>query len=89
MTYWAAHWQLRRDLGPARNHPCVDCGRPALDWSLSPWASNVHIGERISHGRTIPAAYSLNLGDYEPRCRACHTTLDNRTRKHRTMALAA
>lgn len=87
-SYWAAHWQLRRDLGPAKHHPCTDCPRPAADWSLNPWAQHPRLGQRIIRGRTIPAAYSMHTNDYAPRCKSCHIKLDRRTNKTTTTIAA-
>lgn len=32
--YWTKHSRVRHARGPAKVHPCADCGAPARDWSL-------------------------------------------------------
>lgn len=32
-TYFSNHGRLKYQRGSASAHPCVDCGKPARDWS--------------------------------------------------------
>lgn len=73
VRYSTAHWRIRKSKGSANDHSCVDCGGAAEQWSLMHIAQDVltEVGGQ-SDGKT----YSLNIDDYEPRCRPCHTLFD-------------
>ena len=73
-TYGAIHRRLGRERGPARDYPCVDCGRAAEAWS---YARPDPVDERADR-RGCP--YSLDLSRYDPRCRSCHVRLDGHGR---------
>ena len=59
-------------------HACVDCGQPALDWSLRHDAYPTY---EDSDGR-----YALQVSSYEPRCRSCHTRYDGKVASLGTLA---
>jgi hypothetical protein len=69
------HKRLVRDGGPARNHPCVDCGNPAKDWSHDclTWENTAQ--EILNrHGKRL--VFSTDQSAYHPRCKPCHNRLD-------------
>lgn len=72
-SYTAVHLRLRVERGPARSHPCVDCGEVAHDWSYN--------GRDENCVRSPRGVYSVNLDNYDPRCRCCHRQYDARMRK--------
>lgn len=70
LTYKGMHLRVKRHRGRASQNPCVDCGASAADWSC-----------RHDAGHTVDDAgryYSLNVEDYDPRCKACHARYDSR-----------
>lgn len=67
--YIAAHDRVRALLGSASDHPCIDCGGRAKDWSYAYGAPN----ERMD-SRHVP--YSPDPSYYFPRCRSCHKKHD-------------
>lgn len=72
-TYQAVHLRLRHQRGPARNHPCIDCGKTARHWAYD----NSGIAEQCA-----PRGwrYSTDLTRYEPRCVPCHRRHDDAAR---------
>lgn len=64
--YWSSHQRVKALRGPARAHPCADCGAPACDWSYD----GADPDERIDPDRGY--RYSLDPGHYRARCRSCH-----------------
>ena len=81
MPTWAAiHKRLFRTYGPARDRPCVDCGRSADEWSYRGGSPNELIG-RV--GRFM-CAYTEDLSYYEPRCTSCHRKFDGAGSRPRT-----
>ena len=72
-SYAAVHLRLRTERGPARTHPCVDCGEGAHDWSYN--------GLDEHEVRSPRGVYSVNPNNYDPRCRSCHRQYDARMRK--------
>lgn len=78
VDYAGAHDRVKVARGPAKLHPCVDCGARARDWSYD----QLDPGELIAqndHGRGC--AYSLNVSHYQPRCKPCHAAFDAPSRK--------
>jgi hypothetical protein len=73
VSYRAAHKRLDRDRGRAAEHTCVDCDQAAEHWSFVPNAREI-LYEVVNGSK---CEYSLNQGDYEPRCRECHWVFDN------------
>lgn len=70
--YAAAHWRVRKERGAARQHSCVDCGQQAVDWSLRNDAVSLRNGMHCQ----IEMTYSVDVMEYDPRCRPCHKTYD-------------
>ncbi|WP_203757236.1 hypothetical protein [Cellulomonas chitinilytica] len=70
-SYDAWHDRLGVQLGSAREHACVDCGRPARHWSL-----DVPLDDPRT--LTTPGGYRyvLDTDAYRPRCPACHAAHD-------------
>ena len=72
-SYNTAHSRLRRQRGPAAQHPCTDCGDPAAEWSLA----HERAGERqLVDPRHPGSPFSLDTSDYDARCRRCHARYD-------------
>jgi hypothetical protein len=69
------HKRLVRDRGPAKSHPCVDCGGPAKDWSHDclTW-ENTTQEIRNRHGKRL--VFSTDPAAYHARCQPCHSHLD-------------
>lgn len=73
--YFNVHHWLSIDRGPARRHPCVDCGNRATSWSYDNADPDELIDYTVStSGRGI--RYSANINHYEPRCGTCHKQFD-------------
>ena len=60
------HKALRAERGSASAHPCVDCGKPAKEWS---WDK----GSGDNFGNS---AFGDSFDEYSPRCQSCHRRLD-------------
>ncbi|ANN16228.1 hypothetical protein SD37_11630 [Amycolatopsis orientalis] len=69
ITYSAAHLRVIAARGRADAHACLDCGSPAAEWSYTHRDPNELYAP---DGRP----YSLDIQQYEPRCRNCHRNLD-------------
>lgn len=67
--YSAAHRRVREALGRARNHPCVDCGGSASQWSYDHADGDEMVG-------IDGYAYSAHPDHYDPRCVPCHKRFD-------------
>lgn len=76
VEYRAAHIRVDTARGKSKEHDCVDCGGKASEWSLSDEAQHVHYS-REKDG----AIYSLNVYDYQARCRPCHRKYDGWSRE--------
>lgn len=67
---WKAHREfhdrLRKERGSASDHPCVDCGKPAQEWS---WDN----GSSEDYGTK---AIGKSFDEYSPRCKSCHRIKD-------------
>lgn len=81
-TVGAMHRRVRKAKGAARGHQCVDCGARADEWSYNNADPNELLGE--DHGSQL--AYSLDVANYEPRCRSCHRQFDAEERRRRNAA---
>ena len=70
ITYTAAHLRVQNAKGRAAEHPCIECGRVAKDWSYQGCAheSLTEKGMR----------FCAHPDHYEPRCRKCHRAFDRR-----------
>lgn len=68
VTYAGAHLRIRAVRGPASEHGCIDCGRPAAHWSYD---------RSDPHERAGPdGPYSTDSQHYQPRCVPCHKRFD-------------
>lgn len=65
----AAHDRVRSRRGPARTHPCIDCGLPAAHWSYDHADPKELIDER---GNPM----SADPNHYQARCVPCHKRFD-------------
>lgn len=72
-TYDGVHRRIRTANGPARDHACADCAQPANEWSLNVIPDDPQTWTTPAGYRVV---YSLNIGDYVPRCWSCHRTRD-------------
>ncbi|UOE45283.1 hypothetical protein [Agromyces larvae] len=69
-SYHQAHEHVNTLRGPARDHACRACGRPAQQWSFN--------RRDHEHERVTPEGWpwSPDPGDYEPLCVSCHKRAD-------------
>lgn len=67
--YVPTHSLLRRTRGPAADLTCVDCGKPANEWSYGGGDPGEVTDDK---GRT----FTRNLAAYSPRCFRCHRHFD-------------
>ena len=74
VTYVGAHCRVKRLRGSARDHTCIDCGRPAADWSYD------HADPNEKHCAQGP--YSPDPDHYDPRCKRCHNRFDHGHHDH-------
>lgn len=74
VLYSGVHIRLRRLLGSARNHRCVTCGDPALNWAYD----HKDPDERQSEF----GPYSLDPSHYRPMCARCHKRFDLTLKTH-------
>lgn len=70
VKYRAAHVRVAQEFGRAREHQCVDCGRPAHHWSYT------HTDDDPLIDGPTGLPYSLDTVHYEPRCASCHARYD-------------
>ncbi len=75
-TYLAAHQRVYVLRGKAKQHQCK-CGKPAIDWAYNHSGIEEAVGDW--YGRQ--ATFSLDPNQYEPLCRSCHKTTDNRYKR--------
>ncbi|MCV7358495.1 hypothetical protein [Mycolicibacterium fluoranthenivorans] len=84
-SYSAVHARVQNARGRARRHACIDCGRPARQWSY----------DHADPAELVDARgmeYSTDPTHYDPRCNPCHRAFDSAYRKQgipRLHALAA
>lgn len=69
-TYETVHIRVKLQRGPARNYPCVSCGKQARDWAYDHTDPN----ERSDPNGSRP--YSLDLDCYRAMCVPCHRAFD-------------
>lgn len=67
-TYTAMHLRVRKARGRAAEHLCIDCRRPAAQWSYD----RADPDQRQS----AEGPYSVRIEHYEPRCVPCHKRFD-------------
>ena len=60
------HDLLRAEKGPASDHSCVDCDKPAQEWSWDK-GSGENFGTK---------SFGDSFDEYSPRCRSCHRKMD-------------
>jgi len=81
-TFASVHKKLGRTRGAARNFSCADCGGRAVEWSYNhrdPDEITGRIGASV-------VLYSLDLANYDPRCRSCHRKFDGAGDRERNAA---
>lgn len=68
--YERQHARVRKALGAAGDHKCIDCDLGADQWS--------YVGPCVSEKRNEAGkmAYCEHIEHYQPRCRDCHGVLD-------------
>jgi hypothetical protein len=71
--YDAIHVRLRISRGKASDFACVDCGRPAANWSYN--GDDPNEKAELRRGKR-PRWYSTDPSFYVPRCVKCHNTHD-------------
>lgn len=69
--YREMHKRLDRVFGLARTYDCVDCGKPASQWSYT----RDDVDERIGFNGCVFSVYPEH---YTPRCTSCHKRFDLR-----------
>lgn len=72
-SYRTAHRNVEEALGKASEHPCVDCGGHAQEWSYNHASEDELYATDFAN---LGAPYSANVFDYQPRCVACHRKHD-------------
>lgn len=71
MNYEQAHKNVKAERGPARGHPCVDCGGVAAQWSYD------HLDPaELANDPRRPGPYSTDPAHYVARCVPCHKRFD-------------
>lgn len=72
--YAGAHDRVEAVKGKASSHECVDCDKPAREWSYN------HQDPEQRDGSYGP--FSMDPGYYEPRCTRCHRIFDEHPWMH-------
>lgn len=67
--YELIHKKVKLAFGPAGNYCCVDCGKPAKQWS---YTNNDEYEAVNDKGRK----YGSTIYHYVPRCFPCHVDFD-------------
>lgn len=70
--YLGMHDRIRSLRGRARDHACIDCDKPARDWSYNGGDPN----EKRAQVNGSLLAYSTDPDRYSPRCSKCHKRYD-------------
>ena len=73
--YSGAHDRVARVKGRAKDHECVDCGAPALEWSYNHDDPDERMTTRPRCPYPVP--YSMDPEHYSARCGTCHRLHDN------------
>lgn len=71
-SYRTAHCRVRHTRGSAKRQVCVDCGKPATQWSYD----HADPAEIVGTHAGYPVHYSPDPSHYEPRCTSCHKVFD-------------
>jgi hypothetical protein len=75
--YRVAHDRTRVARGKASEHTCIDCDKPAEEWSLR---SDAIADLQVSNHDGQARWWSPLVDDYAPRCTTCHRRHDTRLR---------
>lgn len=73
-TYGAVHKRHDAELGPAKDHPCVDCDEAAVNWSYDGGCPD----EKVEDG----LLYCVHNEHYSPRCWHHHRIKDGLIKSH-------
>lgn len=73
--YTAAHDRVKAKRGSASDHPCADCGKPAVQWAYDHKDSD----ERVEPDDPKSKPYSVKPEHYRPLCIECHWRVDHPT----------
>lgn len=79
LGYDAAHRRVRRERGPASQHSCIDCGKPAREWSYRGGDPAELISGSAERREHPGMPYSIKPEFYDPRCTSCHRIFDDTT----------
>jgi hypothetical protein len=74
--YSQAHKRLDLLRGKPNTHQCVACGNTAEEWALKDGVVTDLSEPCSNRSGCYLVAYSLDINDYEPRCRKCHRQMD-------------
>lgn len=77
-SYSAAHKWVWSQRGPAADHDCAHCGRPARHWAYDHRDPDERVDPKCG------LVYSLNPGRYRPLCGPCHGLFDDKRGQART-----
>lgn len=84
-SYWTVHQRLKREHGPAKDHPCILCddGTPGAHWSYlgDPIYDRVELA-----GREKGLPYSTDPIAYAPACRKHAKALDEHPGRRKRVA---
>lgn len=72
VTYGGVHQRVRKARGVAKNYLCIDCGKPARDWSYDHTDPN----QKYDDDGEVLRPYSTDISRYVPRCVPCHRIFD-------------
>ena len=70
LNYEQVHRKVRNTHGPASDHACVECGKPANQWAYDHTDPMEYLDVRTRHW------YSADPRRYQPMCIPCHMRLD-------------
>ena len=82
IRYSTAHRRIAAQRGPAREHPCSNCGGEAHSWAYRGGSEKELVEDRGPSAHVQIVRYSPDPADYDPMCWGCHG------RKDRAEALA-
>lgn len=76
ISYSSAHRRVAAKRGPAREHPCSNCGGEAHSWAYRGGSPMELIEERPDSLIKKTVRYSPDPDDYDPMCWSCHARKD-------------
>ena len=85
--YQAVHMRVRRVLGKASDHECVECGAQAYDHAYNGLDPDA-VCDLSQRGKGL-VTYSPDPAFYEPLCRSCHQIKDQAQLRLNALARAA